>query len=106
MSLCNGVLLLFLSVCSVQCLFLAHDCLMTNMTTRMDTCPPGSCCSVDPTEPTLVYCKPISELGGPCHAAGETNASCPCKSPLKCVPNLQVPTWTSKYGTCQNVTTL
>ncbi|XP_060561000.1 venom protein 164-like [Ruditapes philippinarum] len=87
-------------------LFLAHDCQMSSLALRYSTCPPGSCCCQDPTQSGQVYCKPISDVGGPCYAAAEEwPESCPCKSSLTCVPNLQVPTWTSKYGRCQNVTT-
>ncbi|XP_045199176.1 uncharacterized protein LOC123553536 [Mercenaria mercenaria] len=99
------LLFLFYSFTAASCIFLAHDCNMSNLSTRYSTCPPNSCCCEDPTQTGQFYCKPVSDVGGPCYAAAkEWAGSCPCNHTLTCVPNLQVATWTSKYGTCQKVT--
>ncbi|WAR03479.1 ZNF76-like protein [Mya arenaria] len=79
--------------------FRKGECDMSSLSTRQATCPPGSCCCSDPSEPNVNYCKPVSGEGGPCYAkAVEWPGSCPCPVHMTCVPNLQVPTWTSTYG--------
>ncbi|KAH3883200.1 uncharacterized protein LOC127866324 [Dreissena polymorpha] len=92
------------AIYGISGLYFAGECDMTNLTTRISTCPPGSCCCYDADNvPMTKYCKPISGDGGPCYAkVFDWPASCPCPSNMTCVPNVQVATWTSEYGRCRN----
>ncbi|KAK3098974.1 hypothetical protein FSP39_024879 [Pinctada imbricata] len=73
---------------------------MTSNATRYNSCPGGYCCVEDTFIDTFVYCKRIGDVNHHCSVKPD-KAECACAFGLYCVPNLDVPTYTSVYGTCR-----
>lgn len=71
---------------------------------RTNSCPDGFCCVRDQFLPQYVYCKKIGQQGSHCRHVPDESV-CNCDIGLTCVPNLDVPTFVSIYGTCRNLTT-
>lgn len=70
------------------------------MSDRYGTCDPGFCCVRDQFLASYVYCKRIPTDTHHCITV-HSESECACASGLTCRPNINVPTYTSVYGTCK-----
>ncbi|XP_022294557.2 uncharacterized protein LOC111104745 [Crassostrea virginica] len=81
----------------------AQDNIRCDMSDRYGTCDPGFCCVRDQFLASYLYCKRIPTESHHCMTR-EAESECACASGLTCVPNINVPTFTSVYGTCKSNT--
>lgn len=84
--------------CKFRTLF--QDNIRCDMSDRYGTCDSGFCCVRDQFLASYVYCKRIPTETHHCITV-QSESECACASGLKCKPNINVPTYTSVYGTCK-----
>ncbi|XP_061192315.1 uncharacterized protein LOC133200547 [Saccostrea echinata] len=78
----------------------AQDNIRCDMSDRYGSCDSGFCCVRDQFLASYVYCKRIPTNTHHCMTV-VSESECACSSNLTCVPNINLPTFTSVYGKCQ-----